>query len=61
VDGLVQVTVLDLGGRIAHDERVTLVKGQPHVFGLAGKLAAGTYTVRLTSESQAATLRMVVR
>lgn len=61
IDGLVQVAVLDLGGRIAHDERVTLAKGQPHVFGLAGKLAAGTYTVRLTSENQAATLRMVVR
>ncbi|MFN3876002.1 MAG: T9SS type A sorting domain-containing protein, partial [Flavobacteriales bacterium] len=58
---LVSVEVLDLGGRVAHAERVPMVKGQPHAFGLAGRLAPGSYVVRLRSEGQSASLPLVVR
>lgn len=60
-DGLVQVEVLDLGGRVAHAGSATMTKGQPMAFNLQGQLASGAYTVRLTGQGQVATLRLVVR
>ncbi|MBP7450063.1 MAG: T9SS type A sorting domain-containing protein [Flavobacteriales bacterium] len=60
-DATTVVEVVDMGGRIVHQERVAMVNGQQYPIMLAGKLAQGIYSVRLTNASGRAALRMVVR
>ncbi|MBK6342744.1 MAG: T9SS type A sorting domain-containing protein [Flavobacteriales bacterium] len=60
-DGVTQVSVVDLSGRVVHAEQVTMAKGQSIAFNLKGQLAPGAYAVRVNGLGQAVTLRMVVR
>ena len=60
-DATTVVEVVDMGGRIVHQERVAMVNGQQYPILLAGKLAQGIYSVRLTNAAGRVVLRMVVR
>jgi hypothetical protein len=61
VNGAVEVTVIDLRGRTVHQELALVARGQVHGLNLSGRLAPGSYTVRVLGEGEATTLRLVVR
>ncbi|MEO8587968.1 MAG: GEVED domain-containing protein [Flavobacteriales bacterium] len=60
-DAMTVITVLDMTGREVYSEKRQLVKGQQVHLPLAGSLAAGTYSLRLTSEFGRGEQRFVVR
>lgn len=59
--GKVQVEVLDMTGRLVNAEQRYMVRGEQTTFNMAGRLAAGTYVLRLTSEAGRYEQRIVVR
>lgn len=60
-DAKVMIQLFDVAGRVAHQEQRQLFNGQQVNLGLAGKLAAGTYTLRLTSTEGRSEQRVVVQ
>lgn len=60
-DGLVRLDVFDLAGRTVWQEQWQGVKATPHNVSLGGRLAAGTYSLRLTSASGRSDQRVVIR
>jgi hypothetical protein len=60
-DGAAELELLDLGGRVALRERVTLNSGERHALHLAGSLARGVYSLRITDASGTTALRVVVQ
>jgi hypothetical protein len=61
VSGKVQVEVLDMTGRLVGTEQHTMTSGGQTALNMAGRLAAGTYVLRLTSEAGRHEQRIVVR
>lgn len=59
--GRTTIEFIDLGGRVAHAEVVELANGRPHEMHLAGKLAQGAYTLRLSSEMGRSEQAVMVR
>mgnify|MGYP000877333650 CR=1 FL=1 len=57
----VRIDVLDMTGRSTHSELRHMMSGQVAVMSLGGRLAAGTYTVRLTGAGSRSSQRLVVR
>jgi hypothetical protein len=57
----VLMEMIDMTGRIVHAERGTLTSGQQVDLSLSSKLAAGTYTLRLTTANAVAEQRVMVR
>jgi len=60
-DALTVIEVTDMRGRILHQERGAMVRGQQVTVSLGGQLAPGIYSVRLTNAAGSAALRMTVR
>ena len=60
-DVFATLEVVDMEGRIVHQQRQAVVKGQVLPINLNGQLAMGVYTVRFTSENGSTTMRLVVR
>jgi Secretion system C-terminal sorting domain len=48
--GATVIEVLDMTGRLLHTENRIMVAGQAHTLQLAGRMAAGSYRVRLSNE-----------
>jgi hypothetical protein len=61
IEGLVQFEVMDMTGRLVHGEQFPVSAGAQVQLNLAGKLAAGTYVLRLSSEQGRTEQRIVVR
>ncbi len=59
--GSVTMELLDLTGRVVHSTIRSLVTGQVVDLQLADKLAAGTYSLRLSSHDGQSVQRMIVR
>jgi hypothetical protein len=59
-DSKVAIDLFDMAGRTVHQEQRQLFNGQQVDLGLAGKLAPGVYTLRLTSSSGRSEQRVVV-
>ena len=59
--GVVNIELLDLGGRVAFKEEVRLSNGQQHQLHLAGQLAQGAYTLRLSTNKGMSEQRLMVR
>jgi hypothetical protein len=59
-DAAVAISVIDASGRAVMEQLTALTSGQRHQMDL-GSLAPGLYTVRLSSEGQFTTLRVMVR
>lgn len=57
--GTTTIQLMDMTGRIVHAEQALLHTGASHSLSLAGKLAAGTYSLRL-SNAKGSNTRMVV-
>ncbi|MBL7953187.1 MAG: T9SS type A sorting domain-containing protein [Flavobacteriales bacterium] len=60
-DSKVAIELFDVAGRSVHQEQRQLFNGQQANLGLAGTLAAGTYTLRLTSSEGRSEQRVVVQ
>lgn len=60
-DSKVAIELYDVAGRAVHQEQRQLFNGQQVDLGLAGKLAQGVYTLRLTTSSGRSEQRVVVR
>ena len=60
-DSKVAIELFDVAGRAVHQEQRQLFNGQQVDLGLAGKLAQGVYTLRLTTSSGRSEQRVVVR
>ena len=58
--GLVSLELFDLGGRSVHTSTVLLNAGQAHTMELAGRVAQGSYTLRITSGNERHDVRVVV-
>jgi hypothetical protein len=61
IEGLVQFEVMDMTGRLVHGEQFPVSAGAQVQLNLAGKLAAGTYVLRLSSTEGRTEQRIVVR
>lgn len=59
--GVVNIEMLDLGGRVSYKEEVRLSSGQQHQLHLSGQLAQGAYTLRLSSNKGMSEQRVMVR
>ena len=59
--GLMTMEVLDLGGRLVHSATVQLAAGQSHQLELAGELAQGSYTLRISNGEQRYEHRLMVK
>jgi hypothetical protein len=57
----VRIDVLDMTGRSAHSELRHMLSGQVAMMSLGDRLAAGTYTVRLTGAGARSSQRLGVR
>lgn len=60
VSSIVNVELLDMTGRVVSAERRLLNKGERVTLSFAGKLSAGNYALRLTSEHGRSAQRLVV-
>lgn len=60
-NGTTVLEVLDLTGRLLHAEQRVFTSGQPEHLPLAGRLAAGTYVLRMVTGEGQRELRFVVR
>ncbi|MBK9761655.1 MAG: T9SS type A sorting domain-containing protein [Flavobacteriales bacterium] len=58
--GKVNIELLDMTGRIAFSEQRSMSTGQQYALPLKGRLAQGTYTVRLTGATDRAEQRIVL-
>ena len=56
----VDLDVLDQRGRIVHQERISVVKGEPIAIALGARPTPGVYTVRMSGNAHMNTLRLVV-
>ncbi|MBX2973638.1 MAG: T9SS type A sorting domain-containing protein [Flavobacteriales bacterium] len=56
----VVIEVLDLSGRLVHSEQRHLSNGQTAALNLSGRLATGTYNVRLANSTGRSTQRVIV-
>ena len=61
VSGAVVIEMMDMTGRILHTEKTTLVAGQAQQLHLAGRMAAGSYVIRLSTEQGTSEQRVVIR
>lgn len=61
VDAKVVIELFDVAGRTVHQEQRQLFNGQQVALGLAGKLAHGAYTLRLSSSEGRSEQRVVVQ
>ncbi len=61
IEGLVQFDVMDMTGRLVHGEQFPVSADAQVQLNLAGKLAAGTYVLRLSSTEGRTEQRIVVR
>ncbi len=55
------ITVLDLAGRVIHQEQTNVAKGASHQMELHGVLRAGAYTVRVGNADRYSTVRLLVQ
>jgi hypothetical protein len=60
-DAKVTIELFDVAGRAVHQEQRQLFNGQQFALGLAGSLAQGTYTLRLTGAQGRSEQRVVVQ
>jgi hypothetical protein len=58
---VVQLELFDTMGRLVHSDRLVMSQGQTHALPLAGKLASGTYVLRLGTTEGTSEHRIVVR
>jgi hypothetical protein len=61
VDGRVVMEVYDMTGRVVYNNVKAMSRGEQHMLSMAGRLAAGTYLLRLTGEQGVYEQRVVVR
>jgi hypothetical protein len=61
VSGAVVIELMDMTGRIVHAEQRAMVAGQAQQLQLAGRLAAGSYVLRLSTEQGTSEQRVVIR
>jgi hypothetical protein len=61
VSGMVNIELLDMTGRVVSAERRLLNQGQSVTLSNAGKVAAGNYALRLTSEQGRSAQHLVVK
>jgi hypothetical protein len=59
-NALVDMQVIDLGGRMVHSTRVQMNAGAQHVLDLAGKVAAGSYYLRVVEGERSHVQRLMV-
>jgi len=57
----VRIELFDVAGRTVHQEQRQLFNGQQVSLGLAGSVANGAYTLRLTSPQGRSEQRVVVQ
>ncbi|MEX1132736.1 MAG: T9SS type A sorting domain-containing protein, partial [Flavobacteriales bacterium] len=57
----VVVDVLEMGGRLAHSEQLSVIQGQAYTMHLAGQLVPGVYLLRFSTTGTSTTRRMVVQ
>lgn len=60
-DSRLTLDVLDMTGRLVHTEQQQVSKGQQVLLTMAGRLAAGTYMLRLSTEQGRSEQRIVIR
>ncbi|MBP7450062.1 MAG: T9SS type A sorting domain-containing protein, partial [Flavobacteriales bacterium] len=60
-DGLVRLELFDLAGRTIWQEQWQSVKAASHPVSLGGRLASGTYSLRLTSSDGRSDQRVIIR
>ncbi len=60
-DGRMNIEVLDMTGRVVYNDRRAASAGSSMPLSLAGTLAAGTYVLRLSTDSQTYDQRIVIR
>lgn len=61
LSGASVIEVLDMTGRVLHSENRTLAAGQAHQLNLAGRIASGSYIVRLLTAEGSSEQRVVIR
>ena len=61
MSGAVVIELMDMTGRIVHAEQRAMVAGQAQQLQLAGRLAAGSYVLRLSTEQGTSEQRVVIR
>lgn len=61
MSGAVVIELMDMTGRIMHAEQRAMVAGQAQQLQLAGRLAAGSYVLRLSTEQGTSEQRVVIR
>jgi hypothetical protein len=61
VSGAVVIQLMDMTGRIMHAEQRAMVAGQAQQLELAGRLATGSYVLRLSTEQGTSEQRVVIR
>ena len=59
--GRTLLEVIDMQGRLVYQQSVPMTHGQVHTVNVAGKLAAGSYTVRLSNGNEVNNLRLSIR
>ena len=60
-DGRVAMEVFDMTGRVVYNNVKGMTRGEQHLLPLAGRLATGTYVLRLTSTEGTHEQRVIVR
>ncbi len=61
LSGASVIEVMDMTGRVLHSENRTLAAGQAHPLNLAGRIAAGSYIVRVLNAEGSSEQRVVIR
>ncbi len=61
LSGASVIEVMDMTGRVLHSENRTLAVGQAHQLNLAGRIASGSYIVRVLTTEGSSEQRVVIR
>ncbi len=61
LSGASVIEVMDMTGRVLHSENRTLAVGQAHQLNLAGRIASGSYIVRVLTAEGSSEQRVVIR